>query len=236
MKKEYVLVSKKPWIFLKSGFFLEKYGRFFNKRFAFQQSSQIINKKRFCFFKKKLLFAGGLLGFFFLPSYSYASTEGFPTKEIFVQVFNFSVFVLAFVFLIRKPLKLFFHKRQEEFFAFEKQAVQLEKEKQEEYQAWEKKLQILKEQETGIQKKAQTEGEKFISQKQEEIKSLKARLRKESDFFIRLEKEKSKRNLLKQWKNKVVQEAGLELEKQAQSASFQQERIKDFFKQMELHL
>ena len=143
---------------------------------------------------------------------------------------------MALFFLTRKPIKVFFHKRQEEFFAFEKQAFQLEKEKREEQKNWEKKIQALREKEKGIEQKAQAEGEKFVFQRKEEIKTLKERLKKEADFFIRLEREKSKRELLKRWKSTIVEGASLELEKQASSHDFQRERLKDFFKQMESHL
>ena len=176
------------------------------------------------------------LFFFFFPLFSFAASEGFPAKEILIQLFNFSVFVAAFIFLVRKPVKVFFHKRQEEFFSFEKQAVQLEKERQKENQSWEKKLEALKKQEAGIKQQAQAEGEKFISGKKQEIKHLKIRLKKEADFFLHLESEKLKRDLFKKWKNKVVEGAHLELEKQAESSVFQMERLKDFFKQMEARL
>lgn len=172
----------------------------------------------------------------FFPLFSFAASEAFPVKEIFFQIFNFSIFATAFVFLIRKPIKIFFHKRQEEFFSFEKQAIQLEKEKKSELKTWEKKLETLREQEAEIQKRAKKEGEKFVFQKKEELKNLRGRLKKESDFFLHLEKEKSKRELIKKWKNKVVQEAARELEKQAHSASFQKKRLEDFFKQMVPHL
>ena len=174
----------------------------------------------------------GLL-LFFLPFFSFASNETFPAKEIFFQTFNFLIFAIVLFFLIRKPVKVFFHKRQEEFLDFEKQAFQLEKEKREEQKNWEKKIQALRDQEKGIEQKAQAEGKNFIFQRKEEIRTLRERLKKEADFFIRLEREKSKRGLLERWKNKVVEEARLELEKQALSPDFQKERLKDFFKQME---
>ena len=233
MMKKHILNPKNFWIF-----FLKNPGKPLNSSVVSQKSPRARNRKLLTLFKfcKTNLFFMGFLGLSFFSSFSYAGAESFPTKEIFIQVFNFSVFAGAFIFLTRKPIKLFFHRRQEEFFAFEKQAAQWERERQEEFQTWERKLEILKEQEAGIKQKAQTEGERFIVQKQEEIKNLKARLKKELDFFLRLEKEKSKRNLLIKWKRKVVQKAGLELEKQAQSTSFQQDRLKDFFKQMEAHL
>ena len=177
-----------------------------------------------------------LFVFFLLPFAGFAVSEGFPAKEVFVQIFNFSVFAAVLILLVRKPLQVFFHKRQEEFFSFEKQAVQLEKEKQEEYKNWEMKIQALKEQEEGIQKKAQEEGDRFITQKKEEIKQLQDRLKREARFFIRLETEKLKRKLLKNWKGKVKEGACFELEKQAGSKDFQTARLEDFFNQVESHI
>ena len=189
------------------------------------------NIKLFLTFHQRFYFL-----FLFFPLFSFAASEGFPAREILIQLFNFSVFVAVFIFLVRKPVKVFFHKRQEEFFSFEKQAIQLEKERQTENQSWEKKLETLKKQEAGIKQKAQAEGEKFISGKKEEIKKLKTRLKKEADFFLHLERGKLKRDLFKKWKNKVIEGAHLELEKQAESLVFQTERTKDFFKQMEARL
>ena len=184
-------------------------------------------------FKQKLLL--GLI-FFFLPSLSYSAVEAIPVKEISIQVFNFSIFVAIFVFLIQKPIKKFFHKRQKEFFSFEEQAAQWEKEKRKEHQEWENKLEVLKKQEKGIKQRAQTEGEKLLLQKKEELKNFQARLEKEAHFLLHLEREKSKDDLIKKWKSKVAQAAGLDLEKQASSSDFQTERLKDFFRQMESRL
>ena len=172
----------------------------------------------------------------FFSLFSYASEGTFPAKEIFFQIFNFSIFVMILFFLMRKPIKVFFHKRQEEFFAFEKQAFQLEKEKQEELKTWEKKIQVLRDQEKEIEKKAQAEGEKFVFQQKEEIRTLKIRFKRESDFFLRLEREKSKRELLEKWKDKVISETSKNLDKQARFLEFQREQFRDFFTQMEIHL
>ena len=194
--------------------------------------------------KKKVFFESmkGKLFFFFelilflFPFCSFSASGVFPVKEVFFQVFNFSIFFGIFVFLMRKPLKVLFHKRQEEFFSFEKQAKALEAERKKELKVWEEKLEILKKQEAAIQQKAKQEGERFISQKREEFRNLKARLKREADFFFQLEKEKSKRVLFKKWKDQITEQAQEELKKQASSRSFQKERIRDFFQQMESHL
>ncbi len=184
--------------------------------------------------RKQTVFITLFTLFFTLPSY--AASEGFPAREVFFQVFNFLLFATALFFLLRKPIQVFFHKRQEEFFAFEKQALQLEREKQIEKESWEKKIQTLNEQEKNIKQKAKEEGERFISQKKEEIKALKLRLKKEADFFLHLEREKSKRELFKTWKGKIIESAKIELKNQALSPSFQEEQLKGFYKQMEAHL
>ena len=184
------------------------------------------------FFKSRKI----ILIFFFLLLFSFpalAASGVFPAKEIGIQVLNFSLFFAALIFLLRKPVKVFFHKRQEEFFSFEKQALSLEKDRQKELKLWEKKIAVLKEQEKDIKKKAQKEGEKLISQKKEELESFRARLKKEADFFLHLEKEKAKRELLEKWKDKIIQLAEVELRKQALSSTFHQGKLKTFLKQME---
>lgn len=168
----------------------------------------------------------------YTPFISFADESGFPLKEILVQAFNFLVFATAFLFLIRNPLKIFFYKRQEDFFSFEKQAAQWEKEKQKELNTWNKKIETLKKQETGIKQKAKEEGGKFLFHKKEELKTLKSRLEKEADFLIHLEKEKSKRDLLKKWRDKTAHVAGSELKNKAPSADFQKKSLQDFLNGM----
>ena len=213
------------------------YRNFFYAGAIFLFFFQLLNREYLEASMKRMasIFLAGLFVFVF-PSFSFAESASFPIKEIAVQVFNFSIFVVALIFLVRKPVKLFFHKRQEEFFSFEEQAVQLEREKKKELEAWEQKLESLKEQEKGIQKKAQSEGKKLVFQKREEIKNLQNRLKTEAEFFLQLEREKSKKELLEKWKYKIAQKAGKELEGQTQSPSFQQELVRDFFKQMESRL
>lgn len=187
------------------------------------------------FFRSGTLVLAFLCLFFFPFFSSFAASEAFPSREIFIQFLNFSMFFAAFLFLCRKPIKVFFHKRQEEFFSFEKQALSLEKEKKKELKLWEDKLAVLKDQEKGIKKKAQEEGEKFVRQKKEELESLKTRLKRETDFFFRLEKEKAKKDFLRNWKDKIIQSAERKLEEEAVSPAFQTNRFKNFLKQLESH-
>ena len=169
---------------------------------------------------------------FFLPFSAYAGGELFPLKEILVQVFNFSIFALAFGFLVRKPIKTFLHKRQKDFFSFEEQALQLEKEKQKENSFWEEKIERLKEQERGIKQKAKTEGERVALQKKEELKLLENQLKKSARFLIHLETEKAKKNLIDKWQNNLAHQTGLDLKELSQSLDFQQKQFKDFLKQV----
>lgn len=187
-------------------------------------------KTRFFFRSRRFLLVFFIL-FVSLPAL--ASSGGFPAWEVGIQVFNFTLFFLAFVFLLRKPIQVFFHKRQEEFFSFEKQALSQEKERKKELKLWEDKIAKLKEQEKDIQKKAFAEGESFVAQKKEELEALRARLKKESEFFLHLETEKAKRELLEKWKDKIIQFAESELKKQAGSSAFQKESLSSFVKQME---
>ncbi len=173
---------------------------------------------------------------FFLPGLAFADRAPFPVQEITAQAFNFSVFAIAFIFLIRKPVQLFFHKRRDEFLSFERQAMQLEKERKGELKAWEKKLKGLREREKDIDQKARSEGEKFMSQKRREIQNLRDRLKREAEFFLRLEREKAKKELMGRWREKIIQAAGRSLKNQAPARSFQQALFKDFFKQLESHL
>lgn len=174
--------------------------------------------------------------FLLFPSLAFAKAEGFPLKEILIQVFNFSVFAIVFVFLVKKPIGAFFHKKQKDFIAFEEQALQLEKEKEKEQKEWDKKLMDLEQKEKSIQQSAQQEGERLLAQKKEELKNLSNQLKSTAEFFIRLEREKLKRNLIQKWRSKVAEEAEEDLKQQPKTSDFQNKRLKEFLKQMETQI
>ena len=152
----------------------------------------------------------------------------FSPQAIFFQAFNFSIFLFLFVFLLRKPLQTFFHKRQKEFFAFEEQALKLEKEKQKQKDLWDSKLSVLVEKEKNIKEKAKIEGERFKTQKQKELKELSERLKKTTAFLLNLETEKLKRESFKYWKTQLVEKTKTELNEMALSKAFQKKEQEGF--------
>lgn len=166
------------------------------------------------------------------PCLSLAEAGSFPTKEILVQAINFFIFFALLIFFLRKPIKLLFHKRKENFVSFEKQMFQAEKEKELELESWKKKLNSLIQQEKDIQGKAEKEGEKFLLFKKQQLEKLRTQLKKEAQFLLDLEAKKSQTDLLKKWRDKVIHLAEKNLEQQAKEPHFQKERIKDFFHQI----
>ena len=171
--------------------------------------------------------------FLFCPESLSATEEGSLAKGVWVQAFNFSLFALALFFLIRKPVQIFFHKRQEEFFSFEKQTAEVEKKRKTELASWGKKLSELEKQESHIQQKAQAEGERLDLQKKEQLKSLKVQLTREADFLLNREREKAKKELLKKWKAHLAQSVRQELGEQALSPELKAQQIQEFLNQME---
>ena len=165
---------------------------------------------------------------FFFPFLAYSAGSEFSSKAIFIQIFNFSIFLFSFLFLVRKPLQTFFHNRQKDFFAFEEQALKLEKERQAEQKLWKKKLADLEDKEKNIQRQAQEEGKRFKRQKEQELKELAERLKKTSDFLLSLEKEKLKRVSLKHWKAQLVESVKTDLKNLALSDDFQKKEQAGF--------
>ena len=170
------------------------------------------------------------LGFFILsfPFLAHSAGSEFSAQAIFIQAFNFSVFLFAFLYLVRKPLQTLFHKRQKDFFAFEEQALKLEKEKQAEQKLWDKKLSELEKTEKNIQKQAQEEGERFKKQKQKELEDLAQNLKKSSSFFLNLETEKLKRKSFSYWKSRLLADTKSELKQLALSKDFQKKEHAGF--------
>ena len=162
------------------------------------------------------------------PFLAYSGSSEFSPQAIFIQIFNFSIFLFAFLFLIRKPLQTLFHKRQKDFFSFAEQALKLEKAKKAEKKLWDKKLSDLNEKEKTIQQEAQEEGERFITQKKQELKKLSRSLKMASEFLLNLEKEKLKRESLSHWKKQLVDGVRRDLKESARSKDFQKKEQKTF--------
>jgi len=170
------------------------------------------------------------------PAFSEAAGE-LSFWLLFTQGFNFSLFFLAFLFLVRKPIKLLCHQRQKDFFAFEKQALALEKQKKEENKEWEEKIVKLELREKSIKRTAEEEGSRFQFAKQKDLKDLEESLKKHSDFLIQLETEKLKKQQLDHWRQKLVQFSQKQLEDLAKHSSFQQkekQNFVDFLKEREV--
>jgi len=167
------------------------------------------------------------MAFAFLPLFSEAASE-LSFWVLFTQLFNFSLFFVVLILLVRKPVKLLYHQRQKDFFSFEKQALALEKQKKEENKEWEQKILALNLKEKNIKQKAQEEGDRFHAEKQKELMDLKERLKKHSDFLIHLETEKLKKQQFDYWKQKLVELSKKELEHLGKENSFQKKEKHSF--------
>ncbi|MCY4321707.1 MAG: hypothetical protein OXC37_04830 [Bdellovibrionaceae bacterium] len=177
--------------------------------------------------KRKLLFQ--ITGFLILsfPWLAYSASE-FSAKAIFFQAFNFFLFFLAFLFLVKKPLKAFFHQRQKDFFSFEEKSLNLEKKLKKELEIWDEKLKDLNSKKNNIKKQAQDEGNRFMLQKKQELESLKKKFKKTSDFLISLEKQKLKRESLRHWRSELVEKTREELSELSLSENFQKKEQESF--------
>ena len=177
--------------------------------------------------KRKLLLQTSWLCILFYPWMAYSASE-FSAKAIFFQAFNFSLFFLAFLFLVKKPLKAFFHKRQKDFFSFEEQALKLEEKIKKELELWDEKLKDLDSKQSNIKRQAQEEGNRFMLQKKQELETLKKKLKKTSDFLLSLEKQKLKRESLEHWRSELVEKTRKELNKLSLSENFQKREQEGF--------
>ena len=159
--------------------------------------------------------------------------QGFPAKAIFYQVFNFSIFFIALIFLLRKPAKEFFKSRKEDFFRFEKQARQQEEKMKKEHQLWLDKVEEISKKETDIKSQALKEGENFKKQKQLELEGLKEKMKKDEEFLLKLEKQKLLQQTLSAFKEKVAGYAQKVLEKTCSEGTVRKNLYNKFSKEVE---
>ena len=162
-----------------------------------------------------------------------ASSGEFPFKAIAFQALNFFGFAFLFFFLIRKPAKIFFRDRRENFLKEERVAKEKEEEMKKEHSSWTEKMRGLSDQEKNLLPKVEKEGNRYQEQKNEEITFLKERLKREEEFLVRLEKEKSKKYILNNLKANVVEKAKETLKNQENQENFHSQLYKNFSEQLE---
>ncbi len=176
------------------------------------------------------------LGFFLLvfPYLSEASSsEGIPVREIFFQTLNFSLFFGLFLFLLKKPVRIFYKTKRKDFLLFEEQAKKQNQEMKASLQKWEQKVKELDLKEETIKQDAEREGKKLQAEKKIELKDLKKRLQAEKEFFIHLESEKIKQESIERWQEEVVRGAKNLLAKESLNSKVQQKLYQEFFEQLE---
>ena len=162
-----------------------------------------------------------------------SSSSGIPLEAIAFQVLNFLGFAFLFFFFIKKPTKKFFRDRRENFLKEEKIAREIEEKMKEEHSSWVKKVRDLSDQEKNLLSKVQKEGNRYQQQKNEEIASLGERFKREEEFLIRLEQEKSKKHVLTNLKVNVVERVKEILENQENQEKFHSKLYKNFSEQLE---
>ena len=173
--------------------------------------------------------------FFVLPFFAFAeSAEGFPSRMIFFQVLNFSVFFILLIFFLRSPVRKFFKKRQEDFLSFEKEAREKEKEMEKSNRILKEKIADIEARQKTIRTKAEEEGQKYLSEKQREKLHKKESLEREGCFFLQLEERKLKKNAFEKWKRQIVQKTEEQLKQE--DPRFQKQMVRSFFRQMEKQL
>lgn len=166
------------------------------------------------------------------PSLVWAAS-GSAFKEVFFQSFNFILFVALLFFLVRKPLQAFYRARRENFLQFENMARKKEEKILTEHKGWRKKLEEMKGREQTVSEKAHQEGERFKAEKARELQELKERKKREAQFFLRLESEKMKREMLQKFKSNVVAGALEEFKTLGANPAFHKKLYGNFLRTIE---
>ena len=176
------------------------------------------------------LFSGWILVF---PSLVWAAGGGSAFREVFFQSFNFILFVALLVFLVRKPLQSFYRARRENFLQFEDMARAKEEKIQTEHRGWQEKLEKMKTREQAVSERAHQEGVRFKAKKAQELQELKERKQREAQFFLRLESEKMKREILQEFKSDIVAGAVEEFKSLGTTPAFHKKLYGSFIKSIE---
>ena len=182
---------------------------------------------RFVFSKNWIFF------FLFSPVLVWAAGEGSAFKAVFFQAFNFILFIVLLVFFVKKPLQSYYKARRENFLQFEDMARAKEEEIQTEYREWKEKLEKMEARGQTVSKRAHQEGEKFRAKKTQELQELKERKQREAQFFLRLESEKMKTEMLKKFKSDIVAGASTELKSLGENPVFHKKLQENFLKTLE---
>ena len=106
--------------------------------------------------------------------------EGVPVSFVFFQILNFSLFVGALIYLLKKKLPSLLERKQNDFLEYRQKAIELEKKRIEECALLEKDLQVLAEKENNLdksvakalnllEKELRSEGELWLENLQRQI-------------------------------------------------------------------
>ena len=105
---------------------------------------------------------------FFVPmSASAGENEGIPVHFVFFQVLNFSLFVGALIYLLKKKVPALLEQKQNDFLEYRQKAIELEKKHTEKCAFLEKDLQALMEKEKNLNKSVA----KAVNLLEEELKN-----------------------------------------------------------------
>ena len=88
---------------------------------------------------------------FTIPVWAWAKgNEELPIRFIFFQILNFSVFVVALVYLVRKKIPVFLKQKSEDFLEYRRRAIEQENQKKKDCLLLEREVQNLVEKEKNI--------------------------------------------------------------------------------------
>ena len=119
--------------------------------------------------------------FAFFPMHSFAEGKGLPLAFVLSQIFNFSLFVLALFFLLRKKIPDFLRQKHRDFVEYRKKALELEKSRRANCLLWREKVRALEEKNLSqAVEKALNNLRKELSLREEtELKTLKIKMERE---------------------------------------------------------
>lgn len=174
----------------------------------------------------------GILTFSLLPEGLWASSPGNgPGAEVFWQFVSFVLICILLIYVLKKPINGFLHKRRDEIKHSLDQAAKKEDESEKNLQEWQQKINLLTTEIKTLHDSIHEEGEKERKKIMERTQEAGQKIREEAQVLIEQEMKKARIALKKEMIDLSVKLAEDLLREQTQPQD-QERLVKEFIGRM----
>ena len=138
---------------------------------------------------------------------------GIPLRFVFFQIFNFSLFVVALLYLIRKYLPSFLQRKREDFLEYRRKARELEKQHEQDFISLEKEVRLLAEKEKNIEESVTKALNNLKRELEAQEKQWLESVQRQADKEIKLQRFTELNHLKNRFLSQVMQQTKKQLKK-----------------------